>query len=144
MKQLYKRRLYERFAFFIPDNVYQNIYEQIAGTDYDYRQRQFMDNARIYRSVLMDYIRSKNGFGYAFFTQVPESEMRDTLEEYSQAVVDKYCSKENLQKIFTAEAPQFTIFHRTKTSSMMVLLVLLNVVFCSLSIPICNKYLSFN
>ena len=143
-QQLYKRKLYGQLAFFIPDNIYQNICEQIAGTDYDFREYQFMNAARNYRNVLMEYIRSKNGFGYAFFTQLPESEMRDSNNDYSQSIIEKYCEEENLDKIFTAEVPRFTFFRQSRSSATwMVLLTLLNVVFCGLSIPICNKYLSF-
>jgi hypothetical protein len=144
-QQLRKRKLYEQFAFFVPDNIYQNVCEQIARTDYDFRERQFMDAARNYRNVLMDYVRSKNGFGYAFFTQMPQSEWRDTYSEYSQEVMDKYCRKSDLDKIFTAETPRFTFFHRTKTPAIwVVLLVLLNLTLGALSIQICNKFLKFN
>jgi hypothetical protein len=144
-KQLHKRKLYERFAFFVPDNIYQNVCEQIAHTDYDFRERQFMDAARNYRNVLMDYVRSKNGFGYAFFTPMPQSEWRDTWQEYAQDVRDKYCNGKDLEKIFTAETPRFTFFHRTKTSvTWMVLLVLLNLALGALSIQVCNKFLKFN
>jgi hypothetical protein len=143
-QQLHKRILYEHLAFFIPDNMYRNCCEQLAGTDYAFREYQFMDAARNYRNVLMDYIRSKNGFGYAFFTQMSESEMRESYDDYSQSILDRYCEEENLNKIFTAEVPRFTFFRQSRSSATwMVLLVLLNVVFCGLSIPICNKYLSF-
>jgi len=143
-KLLQKRQLYERFAFFVPDNIYQNVCEQIARTDYDFREGQFMDAARNYRNVLMDYVRSKNGFGYKFFTPMPETEMRNTSEEYSQEVKDKYCNRQ-FDNIFTAETPRFTFFHRTKTpATWMVLLVLLNLALGALSIQICNKFLKFN
>ena len=144
-KQLHKRHLYERFAFFVPDNIYQNVCEQIANTDYDYRGRQFIDAARNYRNVLIDYIRSKNGFGYAFFAQMNEADMRDAYEDYSQEDREKYCNRQNFNKIFTAETPRFTFFYRTKTpATWMVLLVLLNLALGGLSIQICNKYLKFN
>jgi ABC-type transport system involved in multi-copper enzyme maturation permease subunit len=143
-KQLYKRNLYERFAFFIPDNIYQNICEQIAHTDYDFRGSQFIDAARNYRNELISYVRSKKGFGYTFFTQMPEPEMRNTYEEYSQTVMDKYCNNQNLDKIFTAEVPRFTFFHQTKTATAgLLLLVLLNLILGGLSIRLYNKFLSF-
>ena len=141
---LHKREMYERLAFFIPDNIYQNVCEQIAGTDYDFRERQFMDATRNYRNILMDYIRTKNGFGYAYFTQMPESEMRNTLDEYTEEVREKYCDSENFVQIFTSETPRFTFFHRTKTSlTWMALLVVLNLVLGGFSIQLCNKYLTF-
>jgi len=143
-KLLHKRKLYERFAFFVPDNIYQNVCEQIAGTDYDFRERQFMDAARNYRNVLMDYIRTKNGFGYAFFTTIPEAEMRDAYEDYSPEDRDKYCNSGNSDKLFTPETPRFSFFHRTNTSATwMVVLVSLNLVLGGLSISICNKFLTF-
>jgi hypothetical protein len=142
-KLLQKRKLYERFAFFIPDNLYQNVCEQIAGTDYDFRESRFMDAARIYRNVLIDYVRSKNGFGYTFFTPMPESEMRDNGDDYSQAVKDKYCNRQ-FDNIFIAVAPRFAFFHPTKIAvTWMVLLVSLNLVLCGLSIAVCNKFLTF-
>ena len=143
-RQLYKKSLYERFAFFIPDNIYQNVCEQIARTDYDFRGIQFMDAAKTYRNILIDYVKSKNGFGYSFFTQMPESEMRNTRGEYSQAVWDRYCNDQNLDKIFTAEVPLFTFFHKTKTSATwFFLLVLLNVILGGTSILIYSKFSSF-
>jgi ABC-type transport system involved in multi-copper enzyme maturation permease subunit len=143
-KQLYKRNLYERFAFFIPDNIYQNVCEQIAHTDYDFRGSQFIDASRNYRNELISYVRSKKGFGYTFFTQMPESEMRNTYEEYSQVVMDKYCNNQNLDKIFTAEVPRFTFFHQTKTAAKgLLLLLLLNLILGGLSIQLYNKFLSF-
>ena len=143
-KLLHKRKLYDRFAFFVPDNIYQNVCEQIANTNYDFREVQFMDAARNYRNILIDYVRSKNGFGYALFTQMPESEWRDTYDEYSQSVIDRYCNKQNFDKLFTAEVPRFTFFHRTKTdATWMVLLVLLNLALGGVSITICNKFLTF-
>lgn len=140
-KQLHKKKLYEQFTFFIPDNIYQNVCEQIAGTDYEFRERRFMDAARNYRSILMDYIQSKNGFGYTFFTQMPELEMRDTYDDYSQSVMDRYC--DGLDKIFTAEVPRFIFSYQTETVSIwMVLLVLLNAVLIGLSVHF-SKSVSF-
>jgi hypothetical protein len=91
--------LYDRFAFFLPDRIYQNLCEEAAGTDYRFREQQFVEAAKTYRSILMNYMQSKNGFGYAFFTQMPESEMLDTYNDYTQETIDKYCKEENLKKI---------------------------------------------
>jgi len=144
-KQLHKKQLYKKFSFFIPDLMFQNICQQIACTDYDCRESQFIDAARSYRNVLMDYVRSKNGFGYAFFTQITEAEMRDSYEEYTPEDRDKFCNSQNLNKIFTAETPRFAFNHRTRTSATwMVLLLLLNVALVGLSIYTGNKYLKFN
>ena len=142
-QQLRKKRLFDRFMFFIPDQIYQTLCEQAAGTCYEYREKQFTEKARIYRSTLTDYIQSKNGFSNTFFTQMPESEMRNSYEEYSQADIDRYCKLENLTKINSSEIPQFNMPRRPVNVATWAGLLLLNLIFGSLSIWIYHRFLSF-
>jgi ABC-type transport system involved in multi-copper enzyme maturation permease subunit len=134
---------YDRFTFFIPDRVYQYLCEQLAGTGYTFREKQFTEAAKNYRLILTSYIQSKNGFGYPYFTQIPESEMRDRYEEYLPAVVERYCNDENSVKINTADFPQFNMPHRSGDMVSWVGFILMNLIFGVLSLWIYNKHLPF-
>ena len=140
---LQKKVWYERFAFFIPDRVYQNACEQLAGTDYTCREKQFIETAQNHRSTLMSYMQSKDGFDYPFFTQIPEAEMGDRYEEYPPAIVERYCKNENQVKINAAELPQFNMPRRSSGATAFAGLLLMNLIFGILSLWIYNKYVSF-
>ncbi len=140
---LRKKTLYDHLTFFIPDRIYQNLCEQVSGTDYGFREKNFTDAAKNYRSVLIGYMQSKNGFGYPFFTQMPESEMRERGDKYPPPVEDRYCKDENLDKINAVELPKYSMSNRSKNTMAWTGLLLMNLVFGSLSLWIYNKYLSF-
>jgi hypothetical protein len=90
----------------------------------------------------MDYIQSKNGFGYAFFTQLPEAEMRDDYNDYTPEMMDKYCEKEDLRNI-AADLPQFSRIHRRSGFMAWMGLLLANIILGGISLWVYNKYLSF-
>ena len=140
---LRKKEWYDRFAFFLPDRVFQSLCEQSAGTDYNFREKQFTEAAKSFRSVLIDYMQSRNGFGYPFFTQMPESEMLDHYEEYPEAVVERYCKNENQVKLNAADFPQFNMPQRSSGAMAWTGLLLMNLIFGALSLRIYNKYVSF-
>jgi ABC-type transport system involved in multi-copper enzyme maturation permease subunit len=140
---LHKKEWYDRFVFFIPDRIFQNLCEQLAGTDYRFREKQFIEASKNYRSVLINYIQSKNGFGYPFFTQIHESEMRDRYEEYLPSVVERYCNNENQVKLNAADFPQFNMPKHSSSTIVWVGLLLMNLIFGTLSLYIYNKYVSF-
>lgn len=139
---LRKKTLYDRFALFLPDRIYQNLCEEAAGTDYHFREKQFVEAAKDYRSILMNYIQSKNGFGYAFFTQMPESEMLENYSDYTQDTKDRWCKEENLETI-ASDVPQFNTSRRSKSFMAWAGLLLLNIFAGGISPWIYNKYLSF-
>ncbi len=140
---LRKKDWYNRTTFFIPDRVYQNLCEQSAGTGYDFREKKFTEAVKNYRLELTRYMQSKDGFGYPFFTQISEPEMRDNYEEYLPAVVERYCEEENLVKINVTEFPQFNIPHHSGGTVAWAGLLLMNLAFGALSLWIYNKYVSF-
>ena len=137
-----KKALYDLFAFFLPDRIYQNLCEEVAGTNYNFREKQFTDAAKNYRSVFMNYVQSKNGFGYAFFTQMPESEWFEDNARYSREIRDRYSEPENLSKI-ASDLPQFNMPHRSKGYMALMWLFLANIIAGGMSLWIYNKYLSF-
>jgi ABC-type transport system involved in multi-copper enzyme maturation permease subunit len=134
---------YDRFTFFIPDRVYQHLCEQLAGTDYTFREKQFVEAAKNYRLILTNYTQSKNGFGYSYFTQMPESEMCNRYEEYLPAVVERYCNDEDLVKINTADLPQFNMPHRSKSTVSWVGFMLMNLIFGAISLWTYIKHVPF-
>ncbi len=140
-KQLYKKQLYDKIAFVIPDRIYQHVCESLASTDYDSREKRYTDATKNYQSALTQYIQSAGGFGYAFFTQMPESEMRDSWNDYPQDVIDRYCA--HPEPLNLAGLPQFTIPRKTTDLSAWVILLLFNLVVGYLSAWVYNKYLSF-
>jgi hypothetical protein len=89
----------------------------------------------------MDYIQSKNGFSYAFFTQVPESEMRENYEDYPSHFEDKYCR--NMQPLNLSDMPQFQMFYKSEMSLSWMGLLILNLFVGILSILLYKKYTSF-
>jgi hypothetical protein len=138
---LRKKTFYDRVAFFLPDHIYQNLCEEAAGTDYNFCEKQFTDAVKNYRSIFMNYVQSKNGFGYAFFTQMPESEWSENLQ-WSQEIRDRYSEPANLSKIAT-DLPQFNMPHRSKGYLALMGLFLANIIAGGISLWIYNKYLSF-
>jgi ABC-type transport system involved in multi-copper enzyme maturation permease subunit len=139
---LRKKTLYDRFAFFLPDRIYQNLCEAATGTDYHFREERFIEAAKNYRTILMEYTQSKNGFGYAYFTQLPKAEMRDDYSDYSPDMIDKYCEEENLSKIASG-IPQFNHPHRPPGFMAWLGLLLTNIILGGISLWIYNKHLSF-
>jgi hypothetical protein len=137
-----KKTLYDRFAFFLPDRMYQSLCEETSGTDYHFREKQFTDAAKNYRSILMDYTKSKNGFGYAFFTQMPESEMLPDNSGYNHELRDRYSDPKNLSKIAT-DLPHFNMPRRSNSFLAWMGLFLANILVGGLSLWTYNKYLSF-
>jgi hypothetical protein len=89
----------------------------------------------------MNYIQSKNGFSYAFFTQVPESEMREHYEDYPSYFEDKYC--QNMQPLNLSDMPQFQMFYESKVNQSWIRLIILNLFVGILSIVLYFKHTSF-
>ena len=115
--------LFEFLNFITPDVVYKQISEKLAGTDRKYREEDFQDAASSYRELLIDYVRSKNGFGYLFFTQTREEDMKDNYNTYTQEDKKKYTKFANLE---TDDIPQFTLQHKKTFPNEILILVGVN------------------
>jgi ABC-type transport system involved in multi-copper enzyme maturation permease subunit len=142
-KQLLSKKLiYDKVTFLIPDRTFQSICDYSAETDYNFREKRFTDAAKSYRSVFMDYVKSKGGFGYPFFTQVPEQLMLDNYEDYPPGFEERYC--ENLKPLDLSDLPQFDMPTQSKIAESWIGLLISFAFSVLLSLFVYFKYLSFN
>ncbi|MCK5147466.1 ABC transporter permease subunit [bacterium] len=90
----------------LPGHLLTETASKMAGTHFQKRDLAIMNSARQYRSQILDYIRSKNGFGYAFFTQMPTHAMKDDWNQYPDDVSSLY-SPNNYKKLSFDDMPVY-------------------------------------
>jgi hypothetical protein len=103
---LKQRVLTDRLNIRLPGSFLLQSTSKIAGTHYQRRDLDILSQAKQYRGQFLDYVESKRGFGLPFFTQMPEEEMRDNWEDYSDTVMEKY-SPENYTPLETGDMPVY-------------------------------------
>lgn len=103
-----QQKIAAQFVRFLPGNLLSEASSKVAGTHYTLRDVEILDNAKQYRSIFLDYIRSKGGFGYAFFTQMPPDAMRETYAEYTDEIVEQY-SPNNYEPLNLDDMPVYQL-----------------------------------
>lgn len=117
--------LFDLLNFLMPDFELKKISENIALTSREQREEAFHNAAIVYRESLIEYIRSKNGFGYSFFTQTPEEVMKDDYSAYTDEDLQR---SSNMKQLKTDDIPTFYFKPRRALLRGITILLVLNLI----------------
>ena len=139
-KKLFKQQLFHQqkvgsyFLQLLPNFQLYNGSSIITSTDFESRDIGLHNSLEIYRSSIMDYIKSKDGFGFKFFTPMKPEQLRNDFNDYTKEEKDLYSNYK--QPLDISDAPQFYFNYKLKIPLDILFLVLLNAIFISLGIRI--------
>jgi ABC-type transport system involved in multi-copper enzyme maturation permease subunit len=137
-KKQFKQQLFHQqkagsyFLQLLPNFQLSNGSFVIASTDFQSRDLQLHSSLEIFRASTMDYIKSKDGFGFKFFTLMKPEQLKDNFYNYTKEENDLFCN--NKQPLDISDAPQFYFKDKLKIPVDMLFLIVLNVVFFALGI----------
>ena len=106
-----QRRIAGIFIRFLPGHLLKESTSKIAGTHYLERDIRLLSHAKRFRESLIQYIRSKNGFGLKFFTQMKEEDMRDDWDDYTEEIETR-SSPNNYSPLDLSDIPTFRLAQR--------------------------------
>ncbi|MDD4032123.1 MAG: ABC transporter permease [Bacteroidales bacterium] len=130
LEDSYNKPLLQQASFFkkcnvlMPDIIYTQVTEKLAGTDRKQREEQFRNAISGYRELFMDYIHSKDGLGYSFFTHAKEDMMKDDFKAYTEA--DYELAK--MVSLDVSDVPEFTFHKRFNPYIDIIMLMLVNII----------------
>ncbi len=137
--QLKQKRAASWLQKLIPGYLLDETTSDLAGTSYDMRVLNILKKARQFRTTYIDYIKTKNGFGPKYFTQIPEELWSDVSEDYN-SVVDKY-SINNYPRLNLNDIPQFPSVESFKVPPELFFLLLINL---ALMFMVSRAFMSFS
>ena len=106
-KLLYRQHTIENFSFFIPNHLLEQTGTKLANTDRYARDVYIRNQAQRFRQQVLDYVRSKNGFGYKFFTQMEPKNMKNDMEAYPKKY-SNFSFYEDYPKLKLSDIPKFS------------------------------------
>jgi len=124
--QLKQKKIASWLQVFIPGFLLDETAKSIAGTSYDIRVLSLLKKARQNRSIYINYIKSKNGFGPKYFTQIPQDIWSDNSKDYN-SVIDKY-SWDNYPRLNLTDIPKFQPVEKFKVPLELFFMLLINLV----------------
>ncbi len=96
---------------FLPGHLLKESISKIVGTHYFERDIRLLSHAKRFRESLIQYIRSKNGFGLRFFTQMKEEDMRDDWDDYTEEIQTR-ASPNQYPPLDLSDMPTFRLVQR--------------------------------
>ena len=108
----------------MPDIIYTKVTEKPAGTDRQQREEQFRNAIYEYRGLLMNYLRSKDGLGYPFFTQATEDMMKDDFNAYTKE--DREIAE--MVPLDVSDIPEFTFHMKSDPYIDIIMLIVVNII----------------
>lgn len=132
VKDDYSNTLYRQkkiagyFKFLLPNALLERAANRASGTDYRTRVTGIHEDARLFRTIALDYLRDKGAIGLKFFTQMPREEFRDRFEDYDEETERMYCDDHPLLNV--EDAPVFTPARRFNVPFETGMLAALNLV----------------
>jgi len=127
--------LFNILNILMPDIIYTQLTEKLAKTDRQQREEQFRNAIYEYSGLLMDYIHSKDGLGYPFFTQANEDMMKDDFNAYTQE--DREIAK--MVPLDVSDIPEFTFNMRSDPYIDIIMLIVVNIILMILGVALFNK-----
>jgi ABC-type transport system involved in multi-copper enzyme maturation permease subunit len=115
--------LFESLNFLMPDIAYNSLSEKLSYTDRLLREEAFQLSANNYQDQITDYIKSKGGYGYLFFTRLPEENMKDDYNAYTKE--DKNIALKS-DKLDVNDFPQYNYPGKRTSPEEIVILILIN------------------
>ena len=137
IKRDYKRKLIQQkettgtFLNIIPGYLLEQSSSKIAGTHYNFRHNKFISHAKIFWNNIVDYVKSKDGFGLKLFTQIDRRDMRESYLDYTEELRKKW-NWDTYPVLSLPDLPVFTPPKRniipSESIKDLILLLLLNVI----------------
>ena len=133
-KQLlfHQQKVGSYFLQLFPNFQLSNGSSVMASTDFQSRDMGLNNSLEIFRASTMDYIKSKDGFGFKFFTPMKPEQLRDNFNDYTKEENVLYTNYK--QPLDISDAPQFYFKDNLKIPVDMLFLVVLNAVFFALGL----------
>jgi ABC-type transport system involved in multi-copper enzyme maturation permease subunit len=125
--RLYKQKLFAGYLkFLLPNTLLENAASKASNTDYHTRIVNIHEDARLFRSIVLDWLRDKGAIGMKFFTMMPEEEFKDRYEDYDEITTQKYC--DNHPFLNVDDSPVFIITEKFNVPYEMGILAIINVI----------------
>ena len=138
--QLKQKRTASWLQVLMPGYLLDETARSLAGTSYDIRVLSLLKKTRQYRSIYINYINSKNGFGPKYFTQIPQEIWSDDRNDYNP-VIDLYNSRDNYPLLNLTDIPEFPTIEKFKVPLELFFLLLINL---ALLLMVNRAFLSFS
>lgn len=141
LEDRYNNSLLKQASFFntvnilIPDVIYARATEKLANTGRLQREQQFKSAIHRYRDLFMEYLSSKDGLGYSFFTHATESMMKDDFYSYSKEDYERA----KLIAYNIKDIPKFTFDSRLDSYTDIILLIVVNMILMILGLVLFYK-----
>jgi len=140
-KQLKQKKVASWLQVLLPGYLIDETFQTLAETSYETRVISILEKTKEYRSTYINYIKSKNGFGPKYFTQIPPELWSDDYKAY-----------ENVQNIYNVfnntypplnltDIPKFQTVNRFIVPHEMFFLLLVNLI---LLVIVSKLFISFN
>jgi ABC-type transport system involved in multi-copper enzyme maturation permease subunit len=113
VKDDYNNKLYRQnviagyFKYPLPNTLLERATTKASNTDYITRIVKIHEDVRLFRSIVLDWLRDKGAIGMKFFTQMPEEKFKDRFEDYDEVTEQEYCDNHPLLNV--DDAPVFKI-----------------------------------
>ena len=104
---MHRQNVIDRFLTILPNHLIQQTSTKLANTDQYARDIYIRKQAKRFRGQVLDYIKSKNGFGYKFFTQMKPENMRENYLDYPKKYFEKY-SYSKYPELRLKDIPEFS------------------------------------
>ena len=128
-KQLKQRRITSYSKVIMPGYLLEETANCFANTSYQVQVIQLIQEVRDYRNKFIEYIKTKDGFGLKYFTQMPKKIWTDDSNElWNNPMYDKYRSNENYPKLDLNDIPPVKISYPFKFPYEAFLILLINLV----------------
>lgn len=127
--------LFNILNFLMPDIIYTQLTEKLATTDRQQREEQFRNAIYEYRGLLMNYLRSKDGLGYPFFTKATEDIMKDDFNAYTKE--DREIVK--MVPLDVSDIPEFTFNMKSDPYIDIIMLIVVNIILMVLGVALFYK-----
>jgi ABC-type transport system involved in multi-copper enzyme maturation permease subunit len=131
-RYIWQRTIATRFVQLLPGTLLEESASKIAGTHFTQRDLAILQQAKQYRDTIIEYLKSKNGFGFEFFTRIPPEDMKDNYEDYIAEELKQY-SPDNLPPLDFSDSPVFTLTQKSivpvESLLDLALLLVLNIIF---------------
>jgi len=137
VKQDYKRQLMQQkktagtFMSIMPGYLVEQSSTKIAGTHYSFCYTKFISHSKVLWNGIIDYVKSKDGFGLKYFSQIDRKDMREHYKDYTK----EFLSKARWDKYPALEMPDIPVFAPPKRYIIpvesikdLILLLMMNVV----------------
>ena len=122
-----RQKIIDRFLKIMPNHLIEKTGKILANTDRFARDVYIRQNAKRFRKQVLEYMRSKDGFGYKFFTQMKPENMRKDYLDYPKSYFRKY-SRGNYPKLNLKDVPQFSYKKLFRFPVEILYMVVINVI----------------